>query len=306
VDGDILTTLLNNFKHIFMLGNQRLIPDARWLLLSFVTIELALLGMRIALNGADETASELVNLAWKTTLYLFLITNWTFLTNAMIKGFVGYGLHASGGVISETDFTDPSKLVWFGISVSTLVYNRIFAYTGWDVLYNLPDILFTGVAASLCLYAFARFGLEVFSALLEFYCVGGCVVILIAFGMLRHTAFLAEKALALMWAYGVKLLVMAFVAGAALFLMKGVEPGLNPKFGQVVTLAGMGFAIVYLAHRVNTVAQALLYGSPQLTAQDLMQFVKATTQTIVTAITTAQSLAPTPNTAGPPANRRPL
>lgn len=295
MDGDILTKLLQAFMQVFTLGGQRLIPDARWILVGLVTIEIAVLGLWITLDSADAVAKELLRLAMKTAIYLFLITNWTTLTRALVKGFIAFGLRASGEVISETDFTDPSKVVWFGISAATLVYNRIFAYTGYDAMFNIADIIFSGMAATACLYVYGRFGLEVFTALLEFYCVSACTVVLIPFGMLRYTAFVTEKALALMWAYAIKLFVLAFVAGAALLIMLRLQPGLNPKFGEVMTLAGAGAAIVYLAHRVDKVAQALLHGSPQLTAQDLVQFAQATSQTIITAINAGRSLAPTPN-----------
>jgi type IV secretion system protein TrbL len=189
-----------------------------------------------------------------------------------------FGLLAGGNTLSPHEFADPSKLAAFGISAMTVVYNRIFAYTGWQVLYNLPDVLFSGFAATAALVAYVVLGLQVFYTLLEFYAVSSVVVVLIPWAALRQSSFLAEKAFAIVAASGVKLLVLSFIAAATLPILKRIEPGLNPTFGQIVTFAIGGVAMVGIAWRGPKLVQGLLSGSPQLSATDGVRQAQTTVQ----------------------------
>jgi type IV secretion system protein TrbL len=239
----------------------------------------------------DAIGQTLMTVALKMSLYLWLITSWGTVTRAVIKGLIYYGLKAGGGAISETDFTDPSRLAWFGISAMALVYNRIFAYTGWDVVFNLADVIFTGLAATAALVAYCVFAIQVFVTLLEFYCMSAVIVILIPFGLVRYTTFLAEKAIALVWAFGVKLLILSFIAAIALPIMQRLEPGLNPKLDTCIAFAIAGWAIVALAWRAPRMAQGLMQGSPQLTAQDVTHALRSASSFITTTTGHAVSVA---------------
>lgn len=291
MDADILTTLLKGFADAFTLGTARLVPDVLMLFRALATIELTLLGIWMLYGHMDAIAATLTTVALKLAVYLWLITSWSTLTRVLVKGLIAYGLKGGGGAISETDFTDPSKLAWFGISAMTLVYNRIFAYTGWDVVFNLADVLFTGLAATAALVAYIVFAIQVFVTLLEFYCMSAVIVVLVPFGLVRYTTFLAEKAIALVWAFGVKLLILSFIAAIALPIMQRLEPGLTPNLSTCIAFAIAGWAIVVLAWRAPRMAQGLLQGSPQLTAHDVTQAIRSATTMIITTAGTATSIA---------------
>lgn len=291
MDADILTTLLKGFIDAFTLGTARLVPDALTLFRALATIELILLGIWMLYGHMDSIAQTLTTVALKLAVYLWLITSWSMLTRTLVKGLIAYGLKGGGGAISEADFTDPSRLAWFGISAMTLVYNRIFLYTGWDVLFNLADILFTGLAATAALVAYCVFAIQVFTCLLEFYCLSAVIVILIPFGLVRYTTFLAEKAIALVWAFGVKLLILSFIAAIALPIMQRLEPGLNPNLSTCIAFAIAGWAIVALAWRAPRLAQGLLQGSPQLTAQDVTNAIRNAITIMTTTVSQAVSVA---------------
>lgn len=296
IDGEILNTLLKAFLDVFTLGTQRLLPDALWLLVALLTIELAVLGLWIAAGYHQNMAAALVSVGMKTALYLLLIKSWTPFTRAMIKGFIAYGLKGAGDVISPTDFQDPSRLATYGISAMTPVMNRLLAYTGWDVLWNFPDILFTGVAALGVIVAFVVFGIQVAYALLQFYGTSTATIILIPWGMVQQTAFLAEKSFAAIWSHAVKLLILSLLAGVGLTVMKDQLPsGMQWKWGQVATLAIAGWFLVGLAWQGPKWVQGLLQGSPNLSANDLTQQLKTLQNTVVQLEQTVRSLAPTPN-----------
>lgn len=290
MDADILTTLLKAFMDAFTLGATRLVPDAVGLFRALATIELIVLALWMLYGSADAIGQTLLTVSLKLAVYLWLITSWSALTRALVKGLIAYGLKGGGGAISETDFTDPSKLAWFGISAMTLVYNRIFAYTGWDVVFNLADVLFTGLAATAALVAYIVFAIQVFVTLLEFYCLSAVIIVLVPFGLIRYTTFLAEKAIAMIWAFGVKLLILSFIAAIALPIMQRLEPGLNPKLDTCVAFAIAGWAIVALAWRAPRMALGVLQGSPQFSAQDV-------TNSIRTAVSSVTSIASPPTAA---------
>jgi type IV secretion system protein TrbL len=255
------------------------------------TIELILLGIWMLYGHMDAIAATLTTVALKLAVYLWLITSWSTLTRTLVKGLIAYGLKGGGGAISETDFTDPSRLAWFGISAMTLVYNRIFAYTGWDVVFNFPDIFFTGLAATGALVAYIVFAIQVFVTLLTFYCLSAVIIVLVPFGLVRYTTFLAEKAIAVVWAFGVKLLILSFIAGIALPIMQRLEPGLNPNLATCIAFAIAGWAIVALAWRAPKLAEGLLQGSPSLTAHDVTNAIRNASTIIINTASHAASVA---------------
>lgn len=287
----------------------RVAPEALTLLRALVTIELVLMGLWITMGHLDGLSMACVTIALKITVYVWLVTQWPQLMRLLVRFFVFLGLTASGGVISETDFLDPSALAGWGTSAMALVYNRLYAYQGLDALYNIADIFLTGLAATAVVIAFAVFAIQVTVTLLEFYALASIIIVLIPFGFLKYTAFLAEKAIALVWGYAVKLLVLSFVTGVAIPHVVKMSPGLNPKFAQVVTLAITSWALVVLAWRAPALANALLHGAPQLTAETVTHAIRTTTSSVMTMAQTMRAMAGTPPTGSasqsPTPRRRP-
>jgi type IV secretion system protein TrbL len=284
--GTTLTQILDAFMQTFTLGMTRITPDALMLLRLIVTLELALLGLWITLGHLSDLSMTLVTMALKITAYVWMVTQWPTIVRTLARGFILLGLSASGNILSETQFTSPSALIDVGMAATTLVYNRIFSYSGITAIYHLPDIVLTGGAAFLAMVAFTVFAIQVFVTLLEFYALSSLVVVLLPFGFIRYVAFVAEKAIALIWAQALKLLVLSFITGVALpHLVKvSPEPTVVPTFEHLVILASTAWAIVVLAWRAPQLAQGLLAGAPQLTAETVGRAVQRTVRSVQTTV----------------------
>ncbi len=300
-----LTAVLNSFISTFTLGITRVTPDALQLLRWIVTIELAFMGLWIALGHLNELSMAIVTVALKLTFYAWMVTQWQMLTRLLVRAFILMGLTASGNVIQETTFTNPSALVDTGLAATALVYNRIFSYSGFKAIYYLPDIFITGLVATLLMIAFGVFAIQVFVTLLEFYALSSVIIVLIPFGFTRWTSFVAEKAIALVWAYALKLLILSFITGVALPHIVTMSPeGIEPKFDQLIKLGITAWALVILAWRAPLMAQGLLSGAPQLTAETVTRAMQSSVRTVQNMANIMRGAAGTPAPAPVSTGRR--
>lgn len=302
-----LTAVLNGFLGTFTLGLARATPEALALLRYIVTIELLFVGLWITLGHMNELSMTLVTIAIKITFYVWLVSQWQALARLLARLFIGLGLAASGDIITQADFTDPSALAGWGLSAMALTYNRIFGYSGLTAIYYLPDIFLTGIAATLVSLAFGVFAIQVFVTLFEFYALATVVVVCLPFGFIRYTAFVAEKAIAVMWASALKLLVLSFITGLSIPQIVKMSPGLNPTFGQILTLAITAWALVVLAWRAPQMAMGLLHGAPVLTAETVARAAQSSVNTVMNMAQVVRSMAGTPPApaAASTARRRP-
>jgi type IV secretion system protein TrbL len=274
-DPSLLTALLTKFLFVFQGGQQRLVGDALTLLQALAALEIALLGLWYCVTKQ----LDLVALLSKVLLIVgfgVLVVQWPLLTKTLAKGFVTAGLKAGGDAISETNFTDPGDIAQYGMSVTAVVFAHIRDYGFTDTLKNFPDVLFSGFAALAVVLSYFVLGIWVFIVTLEFYGAAALATILLPFGVCKWTAFLAEKAIASVAAYGVQLLFLAFILSAALPVLVGLQSGMNPDFAAVLRMLLGALTLLFLSWRAGRWAGAILQGAPQFTVQDVLAFSQRT------------------------------
>lgn len=263
----ILTTLLNTFTHVFSAGFGFLTPKANTLLGLLAALEIAVAGLFWALKGQDFTASFLKKLL-HIGFFVFLVANWPALTDAVVKSFVMAGATAAGG--STVAIEDPSWIVDQGLLVSTPISDVLDKMSTTSnpltVLSNLGQLIQYGIALIIILLAFFVLAIQCFITFVEFYIVAVLGLILVPFGVNKHTAFLAEKAIGAVISQGVKLMVLAFILSVVhpvlLSLSLPADPSLKLAFEMVLT----SLAIAFLAVHAPALAGGLLSGSPSLNA----------------------------------------
>jgi type IV secretion system protein TrbL len=280
-DTTILTVLLNIFRDAFTTGSARIAPEALWLLITFFQLEIVLLGLWY-LFTRDMVVVALLTKVVTCVVFGWFISNWPSLTRTFLRSFMLIGLQAGDNAISETDLTDPGNLALYGMSVTAVVFQHLKNYTGMDALYNIVEILFTGVAAWLVVITYFVLGIWMFLVLLEFYAVTAFSIFLLPFGMFSKTAFLAEKTFAQVCVSAVQVLALSFVTSTTLPLLVRLQTGLNPDFHAVMILLLGAFAMCALAWRANKLALAIAYGAPQLTIHDVTRAMQTTITTIQT------------------------
>lgn len=268
VDVGTLTDILDKFQSVFTFGREAIGPDAKSLLSKLTALEVVLAALFWAMEANDFRADALRKLL-KIGLFTWFVLSFDSIIKTVFDGFTYIGFKAGGSNVTG-GINDPSGIVSMGFDATKPLFVHIQHYTGaWDVLGNLNDIIITGLCAVLVLLAFFIIAIQVFVTQIEFGIFATLGLILIPFGVFKHTSFLAEKVFGGIISFGVKLMVLAFlIAVTSPFLSQfNFVPNPNswnwdPLFSMVVAVA----AIAYLSWHAPAVAAGIISGGPSLTA----------------------------------------
>ena len=107
---------------------------------------------------------------------------------------------------------NPSALAASGLDATEPLADRLGDMGAFD----MADMLVLGVGYIAIMACYIIMAINLFLAVLEYYLFAGIVGILLPFGLLPSTKFLAEKAIGAVVAAGIKLMVLAFITSAVL------------------------------------------------------------------------------------------
>jgi type IV secretion system protein TrbL len=259
----ILTTLLNAFLAVFSGGPGHLAPAAARLLFLMGGIELTLAGLWWVLKGENV----LVGLVQKTLLlclFAFFVANWTTLINTVLDGFVWSGFTAAGSspAAGVALIKDPSAIISQGFVTLQPIENEISGLSS----FQLGSLFMYGWAFIFTLVAFFMLAIQVFITYLEFYLVAALSLVLVPFGVFKHTAFIAERAFGTVVSFGVKLMVLSFIIAAAQPVLAQITVPANPSLQQAYMVLLAALAIAFLAWHAPGIAAGMISGGPSLTA----------------------------------------
>jgi type IV secretion system protein TrbL len=268
-DTGILTSLLNAFVGVFAAGPGLLAPVAARLLFLISAIELTLAGLWWALKGENI----LVGLLQKTLLiglFAFFVLNWPAFLTAILNGFVWVGFQAGGSnpAAGVALIKDPSAIVDQAMAITLPLGDKISSLS----FTSIGSLILYGWAYLFTIMAFFFLALQVFLTYLEFYIVAALTLVLVPFGVFRHTAFIAERALGTVVSFGVKLMVLSFVIAAAAPVLTHIVIAPNPSLVQAYAVLLAATAIAYLAWHAPAIAGGMISGGPSLTAGSAVGF----------------------------------
>jgi len=269
-DAGILTTLLNAFLAVFSAGPGHLAPAAARILFLLAGIELTLAGIWWVLKGENV----LVGLMQKTLLlclFSFFVANWTTLINTVLDGFVWSGFTAAGSTpaAGAALIKNPSAIITQAFVSTQPIADQISMLK----FYDLGSLFMYGWAYIFTIIAFFMLAIQVFVTYLEFYLVAALSLVLVPFGVFKHTAFIAERAFGSVVSFGVKLMVLSFIIAAAQPVLAQITLPAEPTWQQsyMVLLASM--SIAFLAWHAPGIAAGMISGGPSLTAGTAAGFV---------------------------------
>lgn len=206
------SAILNYFKGHLIKGGKNLMPVAISLSLLLMTIQIA---TTWTLYEGQLRMFELIKEVIRFSFILFLIYNFEDLANTFIEGWMYFGGIASGifnfsadaKAIAAHPIYNPSHLVDVGWACISQVFAK-----GTSVVHPINSllILVCGIVAYIGVVFIA---LQVTITLLEYYMVTCLGVILLPFGLLRYTHFLYNKLIQGIFTFGIKLMVVYFIAG---------------------------------------------------------------------------------------------
>lgn len=304
-DVGFFSGILNYFKEHLIKGGKNLMPVAISLSLLLMTIQIA---TTWTLYEGQLRMFELIKEVIRFSFILFLIYNFESLAGKFIKGWMYFGGIASGiftyaadaEAIGKAPYYNPSNLIDMG----WVCISEVFA-KGTSLAYPINSllILVCGIVAYIGVVFIA---LQVTITLLEYYMVTCLGVILLPFGLLRYTHFLYNKLIQGIFTFGIKLMVVYFIAGlggkvivdlgtavsennasntAARVMEAGnrdIEGLITPEMAGMITGTGISansvnfghvlnftllFIIMgYLVWKIPSLVAAMISGSPQMEA----------------------------------------
>jgi type IV secretion system protein TrbL len=262
-----LTDMLNTIGSMFGAGQAALAPTARWILGTMIVIELVWFGLQIALSPGDagSVARDGIRKVVFLGVFVWFISSFGWLTQQVVKGFIWVGGTAGGAAVTPT-LNDPSGIIDMGFTATQPILDHLAAYGVMGFMANLPDVIISGLCALLVLFAFFILAIQVFVTYIEFGIVATLGLVLIPFGVNGKLAFLAEKVFGSIIAFGVKLMVLAFIIAIALPVLATYSLPPDPTWAQMFNMAVIVFGVLFLAWHAPSVAAGMMAGGPSLTA----------------------------------------
>jgi type IV secretion system protein TrbL len=270
----ILSRILNSFIFVLSGGYARVLPDALWLLQRLAIIELVIVGAWWALDH-DEGLAKLIKLTLWFGVLLWFLRSWKTISDTFLRSLIQVGLNIGGTPMTTAEFLNPSGIMDHGMRVIGIIFTKLTSYSGWGAVFNLPELFLMGLAALAIWVAFFILAAQVFVKVLEFYIAATIAVILLPFGALRYTAFLAERAFAVVIGAGISLAVLALVESLILPVFVALQIGANPSLYDAFTILSVAGLMGVLAWNAPGMAAGIMAGAPALTAATLGQGVVA-------------------------------
>ena len=262
IDTGLLTTLLNTFQDAFTGGFSRIYPDAMKLLAILAALEVAIAAIWWAI-AQEEAIVTIARKCIQIGFFVFVVTQYQPLITAVLDGFVSTGLKAGGGG-SLNLIKDPSLIIDYGFAATAPIFDHLKDFGILSA--GLVDIVLSGLAGILVLLAFFALAIQVFITYLEFFIIAVLGLILIPFGVLKHTSFIAEKVFGAIIAFGIRLMVLAFILSVASPTLASITLPPNPPWQQVFVMLLAALTIMGLAWHAPSIASGLISGAPSLTA----------------------------------------
>ena len=262
-----LTTTLTNFVGVFQGGYARLQPIVNSLLGLLAGIDIVLIGFWWALGGGERLV-EVIKKVLFLGFWLWFTTSFQANAKAFVESLINAGLTAGAQAGSYNLLLDPSRIAGYGLTATEQLAKALDDVS----LTDLGDAFIFGISYLLIMAAFLVMAIQVFLAVLEYYLLVAVVGILIPFGVLPATKFLAEKAIGAIVSAGIKLMVLAFIMAVAEPVLANIKfAGPEIKFNELWSVLLTSGAIAFLTWNAPSLAAGLLAGSPSLGAATMAQ-----------------------------------
>jgi type IV secretion system protein TrbL len=242
--------------------------EVQAVLATLVVISITLTAVLWAIDETQNVLAPLVRKILLIGFFAWLVTNWHSLSLTVVNGFAKLGLQASGGG-SIGDFTKaPTKAVEAGLSVVVDLIKYIGDLAqqngGFGALMHIDMIIVAAVAAIGILLAFIVLAIEIGVTIIEFYIVSLIAFVVVPFGVLSQTSFLAEKAIGYVISVGFKFMALAVIAGIGINIFETYTLSAQPTVAEEAGLLLSAIFLMMLSLKVPSIAGAIISGGPQL------------------------------------------
>ena len=243
--------------------------DVRWLASVLIGIDITLAGLFWALGPDEDVLARLIRKTLYIGVFAFILGNFNNLAAIIYNSFAGLGLKAGGGTLTQAQLLQPGRLAQIGIDTGKPILDAISGLMGYVSFFdNFLQIIILLIAWLVVVASFFIIATQLFVSLLEFKLTTLAGFVLVSFGLLNRTAFLAEKVLGNVVSSGVKILVLAVITGIGSTIFGTFTSGFNtpPTISDALTLILAAMSILALSIFGPGIANGLIAGGPQLGA----------------------------------------
>jgi type IV secretion system protein TrbL len=269
-DTGVIDTFFATFNRYIDSGFGLLGGEVGALANILVAIDMTLAALMWSMASGEDVLARLIRKVLYIGFFAFLIGNFHSLSTIVLESFTGLGLKASGVGVSAQDLLRPGKLAALGLSAGKPLLESASELGGFPGIFeNFVQVLVLLVGFLLVVVAFFVMAVQMFVVLIEFKLTALAGFVLVPFGLFGRTAFLAEKVLGTILTTGVKVLVLAVVAGIGSTLFDQFTATWDagqPTLEQILALSLAAVTLLGLSIFCPGIAAGLVTGAPQLGA----------------------------------------
>lgn len=253
--------IIDAFAHAIGPGREAVGGAALSLLTLLAGLDLTMAAIFWAVAG-ENFIPRFLRKIFTLGLFLWFVRNYEQVMSHVMDGFIETASLTTGRNMSAL-IRDPAGIMYEGIRIMEPIMNYL---GGFGLLDLGGDMLFAILTLIITMLAFATLAISVTVTWIEYFLLTTLALILIPFGVFRHTAFLAERAFALAISFGVKIMVMATVIGIATPLLFNLSVPEAPSFWDMSFVMLASLTVAVLAIHAPGLAAGILAGSPSLSA----------------------------------------
>lgn len=269
MDFQSLDMILQQFENLFTGGMGTILGHTMGLLQILALLDM---GLAIVLKFSGGVGMQmLMNRMLKIGFWVFVVSEYDTLINAIIDTFSALGLAAGGsGNMGLDMLKQPSMLLEQGYRLSDkyLKWAEVTSSGINDFFTNFGIIMAAYFGAGLIILAFIIICLQIFITFVEFYVFALLALFFLAFAVFSKTSFISEKVIGGVISYGVKLMVLACILSAIGPIINSFSITVNetPTYDSIVGACAGCLCLAFMTWQAPAVAAGLMAGSPSLSA----------------------------------------
>ncbi len=242
-----------------------------WLLNFLIIMNIVLSAMLWALSE-DQVMVKLARKIVYIGFFVWLVQNWQSLCDTIAQSFMYLGFEAGGIGFPQVYLLNPGNIAYRGFTASSPIMTEIGNLCGPIGFFkNFPQIALLTLAVMAILAAFFIVAIQAVVTILSFKLGSLAAFVLIPFGVLSKTAFIAERPLGWVVSSGVRLMVLTLVAGIGDLAFGHLQ--LNPQaitIHSALDIALGAIVLMVLAITATRLAGDLVSGGPSLGAASVV------------------------------------
>lgn len=263
---NFLNELLRFFEQNSVIGMEALRPYALELACVLAIIDFCTIW---AMYDGEMRLSLVISRVMKVGGFILLIVLWNDIQYAILKSFQMAGFTAANVSTMSDEIFKPSGILDKGFTVCGKLIEELHEISFIDDG-GIGKCLMYLIAIVITLGAFFFIALQVLVTKIEFCVFATLGVILLPFGALRFTAFLFQRIMSGVFAFGIKLMVMFFLLGLFESLAGSIaEIAENSDFSTMLKISMSYATLAFLVWKLPNVAASMMNGQPSLEAGDI-------------------------------------